>query len=723
MSEEEKVEEPPSVGLTFQTEEGPNELKYDDYYKTLEYLAEGAFGKVNVAEHIESKLEYAVKVIDRAKLNEKTTAGVMLEVSTMKLCRDVSGIVRLVDYYVTPEAFYLIQDYAKGGDVFGALVRRTAYTEADARDLACCLLQAIAFLKERKIAHRDLKPENLLLRTRLSASDILLADFGFAKPVPVEGLKTRCGTPSYVAPEIVDMDTNRRYDESVDCWSVGCLLYMLLGGYPPFEAKNHRFLFRKIRGADFCFHDKYWSEVSIPGKRLIAGLLTVNPKHRLTAKDALKSEWLLMAAAKLQQHNLSKSLDAMREFRARSTFKGAILAVVLGLRTNFKADSFAEQMKEWDVADSKKPVPPGEDPHLTKNRPGLKFAEVYEMGDTIYENMECKIKKCHHRHQNKDFAVKVIERDPKGAKHRKYTTEQIHHEQAVLNAMQHEYIIDNVDFFDGGDKYYIVMELMQGGDLFDRICQMESYTEKDARDFAKILLEAMAYVHGNGICHRDIKPQNILLKTGDITAAIKLADFSFACRVHTPQSLTKRCGTPHYVSPEILKNIPYDQSADMWSVGIIIYLLLCGYTPFADEDQSVLLAKIRSADYEFDPEYWKNISDDAKELIRNLLTVDPLGRWTAEDALKCHWFDTEAEKLSARDLSETREKIEETKRVKLKTVAKTIMQMQSVKMLQGLSLRDLGKTSDPSAPGRRASSVDVEQLPTATEGDSDSESD
>jgi serine/threonine protein kinase len=142
--------------------------------------------------------------------------------------------------------------------------------------------------------------------------------------------------PAFVAPEV--LETNCRYDERCDMWSVGCLLYILIGGYPPFQARNHRLLFRKIKGADFCFHDQYFKHVSVAAKQLIAGLLTVDPKHRVTADYAIKkSRWLKMRAADLEQADLSASLNEMKKFQARASLKGAMRTVLWSVQCKFKS--------------------------------------------------------------------------------------------------------------------------------------------------------------------------------------------------------------------------------------------------------------------------------------------------------------------------------------------------------------------------------------------------
>merc|ERR1711966_159928 len=145
------------------------------------------------------------------------------------------------------------------------------------------------------------------------------------------------------------------------------------------------------------------------------------------------------------------------------------------------------------------------------------------------------------------------------------------------------------------------------------------YNEKEARMTCKILLEAVNYCHSRKVAHRDLKPENLLLRSETDDSSIKIADFGFARVVKRPQSLTTQCGTPGYVAPEILEGTPYDTKADMWSVGVILYILLGGYPPFIENNQRELFRKIRRGDFEFHEEYWGAISADAKGLISSLL--------------------------------------------------------------------------------------------------------
>ena len=168
-----------------------------------------------------------------------------------------------------------------------------------------------------------------------------------------------------------------------------------------------------------------------------------------------------------------------------------------------------------------------------------------------------------------------------------------------MSELNHKHIIRLYETFEDKIYYYLVTEEMHGGELFDRVVLKSYYNEKEARDATKIILEALEYCHIKKVAHRDLKPENLLLQNQEDDSKLKLADFGFAKRTNDNDSgLTTQCGTPGYVAPEILEGKVYGTKADVWSIGVITYVLLGGYPPFIDQNQRKLFTKIRKGQYE-----------------------------------------------------------------------------------------------------------------------------
>jgi calcium/calmodulin-dependent protein kinase I len=173
--------------------------------------------------------------------------------------------------------------------------------------------------------------------------------------------------------------------------------------------------------------------------------------------------------------------------------------------------------------------------------------------------------------------------------------------------------------------------------LFDRIVAKGSYTERDASRLIKQILEAVDYMHDQGIVHRDLKPENLLYESQDEDSNIKISDFGLSKIIFSKMMMTA-CGTPGYVAPEVLAQKPYGKEVDVWSIGVISYILLCGYQPFYDENDSNLFALILKGKYEFDSPYWDDISDSAKDFIRHVMCLSVENRYTCKDALRHPWL-------------------------------------------------------------------------------------
>ena len=356
---------------------------------------------------------------------------------------------------------------------------------------------------------------------------------------------------------------------------------MLLGGYPPFQAENHRALFRLIRSGDYIFHNKYFDNVSVPAKRLISHLLTVNVQTRCTAKQALECEWFRNKDSTtndiLQSHDLSGScISSLKQFKAKQRLKSATDAVRWAMTAKFwNSDkvSFQKQMMDWDkegrvdennelatttnnppnnkLSSSAPPAPTTGlqgiellSSSLMGKLPHIRFADVYELKEQVRTGPCATIWEANHRITHEKYAVKIVQRNEL-----KQTDDQaVLNEVAILQSLNdNKYVVQLMDFYEEDDAFYLVIEYMDGGDVFDRLAALNLYTEKDARDLVERLLKAVASLHKLGIAHRDLKPQNLLLKDNKTHSEIKIGGFGFSARVHAPESLTTRVGTPTYV--------------------------------------------------------------------------------------------------------------------------------------------------------------------------------
>ncbi|KAK8753818.1 hypothetical protein OTU49_001775 [Cherax quadricarinatus] len=233
-------------------------------------------------------------------------------------------------------------------------------------------------------------------------------------------------------------------------------------------------------------------------------------------------------------------------------------------------------------------------------------------------------------------AIKII--DKKALKGKEDSLE---NEIKVLRRLTHPNIVQLLETFEDKQKVYLVMELVTGGELFDRIVEKGSYTEKDAADLIRQVLEAVDYMHDQGVVHRDLKPENLLYFSQDEDSKIMISDFGLS-KMEDSGIMATACGTPGYVAPEVLAQKPYGKAVDVWSIGVIAYILLCGYPPFYDENDANLFAQILKGEFEFDSPYWDEISDSAKDFIRQLMCVDVEKRYTCKQSLGHPWISGNA---------------------------------------------------------------------------------
>jgi len=271
---------------------------------------------------------------------------------------------------------------------------------------------------------------------------------------------------------------------------------------------------------------------------------------------------------------------------------------------------------------------------IAETWPG-EVTEKYHLRQVVGDGNFAVVRVCYSRATRKEFAVKIIDKAKcQGKEH------MIESEISILTAIDHPNIIQLEEVFDFPGEKYLVMEYVQGGDLFDAIATDIKYTEGVARDMVQDLADALQYLHDRMICHRDIKPENLLVIDRQTTKSLKLADFGLAVAVREP--LFTVCGTPTYVAPEILAETGYGVKVDVWAIGVIMYILLCGYPPFSSRtnNQEELFDQILSGLFEFNSPDWDEVTYPAKELISWSLVVDPLQRYSAKEILQHPWIAT-----------------------------------------------------------------------------------
>jgi calcium/calmodulin-dependent protein kinase I len=247
------------------------------------------------------------------------------------------------------------------------------------------------------------------------------------------------------------------------------------------------------------------------------------------------------------------------------------------------------------------------------------------------------VKRAVNKKTKAEVAVKIIDKTSIDVR-----IESLKTEVRVLMNIEHPNIVNLIDVFEDENKVYLVMNLMTGGELFDRICQQHpnGYSEKQASQLIRKIIVVVQYLHSKGIIHRDLKPENLLFSSPAPDAEIKMSDFGLAKIWRGDMLVKTACGSPNYVAPEVLLNEMhgYSFAVDMWSVGVILYVLCCGFCPFFDENTPALFSSITRGKYSFPSPYWDSISAECKHLISQLLVVDPKKRYTPEQALQHPWI-------------------------------------------------------------------------------------
>jgi serine/threonine protein kinase len=264
--------------------------------------------------------------------------------------------------------------------------------------------------------------------------------------------------------------------------------------------------------------------------------------------------------------------------------------------------------------------------------------QKYDVGAVLGSGNYSVVKLAIEKATGQEWAAKIITKKDAGPK----GLQMLQTEVDILSSCVHPNIVRLSEVFETDEHYYIIMELIKGGELFDKIVELQSYSERDASRLIHQIISAIAHLHERDIVHRDLKPENLLLANDSIDSPVLLADFGLSKVVEPASPLNVPVGTPGYVAPEVVQCLEDDRSTyglevDMWAVGVVMYILLCGYPPFYAEDDDEVFDQILTGDFEFPSPHWDSISAEAKDLIKQCLIVDPAKRIKAAAALEHPW--------------------------------------------------------------------------------------
>ena len=282
----------------------------------------------------------------------------------------------------------------------------------------------------------------------------------------------------------------------------------------------------------------------------------------------------------------------------------------------------------------------------SKGRLSNNYTFVKKLGSGAFADVDL----CLYKPLNQQRAVKTIHKS--GLHSQQMDKENMLKEIAILTSLDHPNILKCYEIFEDNWKFYVATDYCAGGELFDRIVKLKKFTEFQAAEIIFQLLSAVAYCHDRSVIHRDLKPENILLEELDNSLSIKVADFGSSCFLDSKKKLSGCFGSAYYVAPEVLAG-EYNEKCDIWSTGVIMFILLTGRPPYNGRDENMILDQVKNTPLQIQKKDWPNLSQDAVDFLQNLLVVSPKSRFSARKALEHQWIKTFREKQDHPNLAES----------------------------------------------------------------------
>uniref|UniRef100_A0A9J7YR64 Ribosomal protein S6 kinase n=1 Tax=Cyprinus carpio carpio TaxID=630221 RepID=A0A9J7YR64_CYPCA len=630
------------ISITHHVKEG-SEKADPQQFELRKVLGQGSFGKVFLVRKTtgpDAGQLYAMKVLKKATLKVRDRVRTKME-------RDIlvevnhPFIVKLHYAFQTEGKLYLILDFLRGGDLFTRLSKEVMFTEEDVKFYLAELALALDHLHGLGIIYRDLKPENILLD---EDGHIKLTDFGLSKESIDHENKAYsfCGTVEYMAPEVVN---RRGHTYSADWWSYGVLMFEMLTGTLPFQGKDRKETMTMILKAKLGMPQFLSSEA----QSLLRSLFKRNPSNRLGAGadgvEEIKRHpfYVTIDWNKLFRREIHPPFKPASgrpddtfyfdpEFTAKTPKDSPGVPPSANANQLFRGFSFVAISSE----EESQPLQSNSVSSIVQqlHRSVSQFNDAYEVKEDIGVGSYSICRRCIQKSTGMEYAVKIInkaKRDP---------TEEV---EILLRYGQHPNIITLKDVYDDGRSVYLVTELLKGGELLDKILRQKFFSEREASAVLYTITKTVEYLHTQGVVHRDLKPSNILYvdESGN-PESIRICDFGFAKQLRAENGLLMTpCYTANFVAPEVLKKQGYDAACDIWSLGVLLYTMLTGFTPFANGPEDTpeeILARIGSGKFSLAGGYWSSVSLEAKDLVSKMLHVDPHQRLTAAQVLKHPWI-------------------------------------------------------------------------------------
>ncbi|XP_065059552.1 calcium/calmodulin-dependent protein kinase type IV-like isoform X1 [Rhopilema esculentum] len=279
--------------------------------------------------------------------------------------------------------------------------------------------------------------------------------------------------------------------------------------------------------------------------------------------------------------------------------------------------------------------------------------DFYELKEELGRGNFAVVKRCEKKETSEEYAAKCITKKRSKASKRGMSKEAVEIEAGLLLALDHEAIIKLYDVFETKTNITLIMELLTGGELFEEIAKEEFILEKDACHYTKQVLNAIQHMHERNIVHLDLKPENIVLQYPG-SKTIKLIDFGLAKMIEPGKKIREMMGTPEFAAPEVIHYDIVGFYTDMWALGVVTYILLSGASPFLGDDDQETYKNISSCEYQFDDEYFDEITKNAKDFIEKLLVKNPKDRNTVQDSLNHPWIALEKDENSVIDTQKMR---------------------------------------------------------------------